>query len=120
MIHQFDHRWATYDDSGENSHDATLAEKADPNFEPAPRYWVPEVEVIQRLAVKQWSRDWLLGWRNVTRATDERTLICAVLPRCAVSHSMPLIFIGSEPIHAAVILSNLSTLLVDYFVRQKL
>lgn len=36
MVHQFDHRWATYD--GIDSRDATAAEHADPIFEPTPRY----------------------------------------------------------------------------------
>ena len=34
MIHQFDHRWATYD--GGESRDATLAEKADSGFRVQP------------------------------------------------------------------------------------
>jgi hypothetical protein len=50
MIHQFDHRWATY--HGAESRDATLAEKAELRFEPTPRYWVPEREVANRLAAK--------------------------------------------------------------------
>ena len=68
MIHQFDHRWATYDAGREASRDVTLAEKADPNFEPAPRYWVPESEVVGRLAAKNWTRGWLMGWRDIARA----------------------------------------------------
>ena len=120
MIHQFDHRWATYDAHGENSRDATLAEKANSNFEPTPRYWVPETEVVGRLLAKGWSRSWLMGWRNITNATNERTLIVAVLPRFAVAHSMPLILLKGEPLYAAILLSNLSSLLADYCVRQKL
>ncbi len=65
MIHQFDHRWATYD--GADSRDATLAEKADPGFEPTPRYWVPEREVADRLTAKGWTRQWLMGWRDICK-----------------------------------------------------
>jgi hypothetical protein len=54
MIHQFDHRWATYD--GTESRDAMLTEKVDPRFEPTPRYWVPEAELTTRLAAKGWTR----------------------------------------------------------------
>lgn len=39
MIHQFDHRWATYTLDGD-SRDVTLAEHRDPNFTVTPRYWV--------------------------------------------------------------------------------
>ncbi len=54
MIHHFDHRWATYDagesDDEEGARDCTLVEKQNPDFEPSPRYWVPEDEVILRAA----------------------------------------------------------------------
>jgi hypothetical protein len=48
MIHQFDHRWATYD--GTDSRDVTTAERQEPAFEPTPRYWVPEIDVEDRLS----------------------------------------------------------------------
>ena len=54
MIHHFDHRWATYSpdasDDEESARDCTVAEKQSPNFEPSPRYWVPEEEVVLRAA----------------------------------------------------------------------
>lgn len=54
MIHHFDHRWATYSvdasDDEEGARDCTVAEKQDPTFEPSPRYWVPEEEVLLRAA----------------------------------------------------------------------
>lgn len=45
MIHQFDHRWATYEDA-ERSREVTLEEKRDPGFVVQPRYWVRE-EVVE-------------------------------------------------------------------------
>jgi len=54
MIHHFDHRWATYgggaSDDEEGARYCTPAEKQNPDFEPSPRYWVPEDEVILRAA----------------------------------------------------------------------
>jgi hypothetical protein len=52
MIHQFDHRWATYEDGG--ARDVTPEEKADSDFEVTPRYWVDKSEVEQRLSAKGW------------------------------------------------------------------
>jgi hypothetical protein len=78
MVHQFDHRWATYD--GVDSRDAGPAEKQDPDFEPVPRYRVPESEVRHRLAAKSWTNGWLMGWRDICRPGDERTLISGVIP----------------------------------------
>lgn len=51
MIHQFDHRWATYiegADDEEGTRDVTLEEKRDSSYEPSPRYWVPETDVKLR------------------------------------------------------------------------
>lgn len=54
LIHQFDHRWATYLPAARGgepeSRDVTDAEKADPSFSVRPRYWVAEREVLLRLA----------------------------------------------------------------------
>ncbi|MGE0014513.1 MAG: hypothetical protein AB7S62_20045, partial [Azoarcus sp.] len=49
LIHQFDHRWATYTPDG-NSRDVTLAEKSNPDFTVTPRYWVQAREVWLRVA----------------------------------------------------------------------
>lgn len=55
MIHQFDHRWATYVDNpdkpnGLDTNDTTLTQKADPTFTVRPRYWVDERQVLARIA----------------------------------------------------------------------
>ncbi len=119
MIHQFDHRWATYDGNGE-SRDVTPAEKADPGFEPTPRYWVPEREVADRLAAKGWTRQWLMGWRDIARATDERTVIAAAFPRVGVGHKMPLMSSSnSQPRFAAGAARELASADFDYIARQK-
>lgn len=55
MIHQFDHRWATYVDApnkpnGLDTEDVNLEQKADPTFTVRPRYWVDERQVLARIA----------------------------------------------------------------------
>jgi hypothetical protein len=54
MIHHFNHRWATFDtrttDGKEYIRKCTPLEKQSPDFEPSPRYWVPQQEVILRAA----------------------------------------------------------------------
>jgi hypothetical protein len=117
MIHQFDHRWATYD-NGE-SRDVTEAEKADPAFDPTPRYWVPEREVANRLAAKGWTRGWLIGWRDITSAILLRTVAFCVIPRTAVGHTCPLAFPQAEPRLVAALLGNLNSLSIDFVARLK-
>jgi hypothetical protein len=117
MIHQYDHRWATYD--GGDSRDVTLAEKADSSFEPTPRYWVPEREVADRLAAKGWTRGWLMGWRDIARSTDERTVIADAFPRVGVGHTCCLIFLKVDSKHCGALLGNFNTLILDFVARVK-
>ncbi len=110
MVHHFDHRWATYD--GDDVRDVTEAEHADPDVTVLPRYWVPEAEVAGR-----WRHDWLLGFRNVCRATDERTVICSTFPLSGVGNSMPLVVCSSP---AQLLAAALTSIAADFVVRQKL
>jgi hypothetical protein len=118
MIHQFDHRWATYD--GANSRNSIEAEKQRPDFEPTPRYWVPNAEVANRLRAKHWTRDWLMGWRDITNSTNERTLISAAIPAVGSGDKYLLMFPSAEPRLCAALLSAMNSLVCDYVVRQKL
>jgi hypothetical protein len=261
MIHLFDHRWAGYADNGSDGSTIGLAEKADSDFEPAPRYWVPEEEVkartsplpklfiealrgrnldvvsmyvahnlftlrlaeiglqkalarglfpewkafvethpalrglaptrlgysgenpallrpvslsclpaapideivesqnkgtcwydvdvrligahIRRVTGLGWLRSpeaalktedellrygqemlnaslprWLMGWRDIARATDERTVIATVFPRVGVGHVLPLMFSETSPKFRAGLLGNLCSLVLDYCARQ--
>ncbi len=120
MIHQFDHRWATYD--GDTSRDCTLDEKADPNFTVTPRYWVSETEVNAILSAKSWNRRWLIGWRGIARATDERSVISSFFPLSAIGNSAHLLLftnsIKAEKI--ACFLANSLALVFDFVARQKI
>ena len=218
MLHQFDHRWATYE-TADDVRDVRLEEKRDPSFLAQPRYWVQEDVVesaipkcpeplaaalqvghrpsIQRMLclwvagyhlnrseedegdkyllaanrfdidrsvdrafsdpdphsravalgrdfplekqdvagidkqlgkpetlandlVKRFSPKWFLGWRDICRSTDERTLIASCLPRVPVGHTFPLMFsVGVRPRPRLLLLANLNSLAADYVARQK-
>lgn len=119
LIHQFDHRWATYE-ADERSRDVTDLEKVDQNFTVTPRYWVDASEVRQRLAGKGWGRQWLIGWREICRATDLRTLIAGVVPVSGVSNKFQLIMPECDPRLAAVLLGCMNSLVCDFVSRQKI
>lgn len=246
MIHHFDHRWATYgvgaSNDEESARDCTLAEKQNPDFEPSPRYWVPEEEVILRAArvpsalksavrlargevgkgrrktdvdaqesaramalkalviwlagaipalegkpareadifhflgrAQDWrgalkasperflldpktlaaSADmqcetpltvtdltliaegpkntlglaelliatkqprWLMAWRDITNATNERTVIASVIPKVAVGHTSPQFFLNASAELGGAFLANLSSIVLDFVARQK-
>ncbi len=247
MIHQFDHRWASYgngDTEEDKAQDCTLDEKQNPDFEPSPRYWVPEEEVNLRAArvpsalksairmaqgnggrgrrkaetdpkeaarsaalkalvtwlagaipalerhpaqeaditrlvgrnqdwrgafkvslerflidpktvatgqemqretplvlsdlmlIAEGSDDalelgellvtakqprWLMGWRDITNATNERTVIASVFPKVGVGNKIPLMNLSEiEPRKAAALIACLSSLTCDYVARQKI
>lgn len=119
MVHQYDHRWATYD--GVESRDISSIEKSDPNFEATPRYWIEEKEVQERLSSRSWKRDWLIGWRDITSAHVLRTVIATAFPRAGVGNKLPLMFPSPShsPTVVAGLIGNLSSLVLDYVARQK-
>lgn len=226
MIHHYDHRWATYmpgaTDDEDSARDTTLEEKQNPDFEPTPRYWVPEDEVRIRAAripagLKRAYRDadpdrclkalaewiggycqlvegrearqadldrvlgrehnwrivfggvpekflllpktlaagretqrvmplsgedlefladgpreplalveeligykqprWLMGWRDITNATNERTVIASVMPLVGVGHTAPLFFQAAPPQLLPVSLAMWTSLPFDYVAR---
>jgi hypothetical protein len=62
---------------------------------------------------------WFIGFRDITNATNERSVIAAVLPFSAVGHTCPLIFLP-DPDYALCLVSNLNAFVFDYFARQKI
>ncbi len=81
---------------------------------------MPKTEVTTRLTAKGWTRDWLMGWRDITNATNERTVIATVFPRVGVNHKAPLFFTGHNDNCAAGFLGNISSLVFDFVARQKM
>lgn len=114
MVHQFDHRWATYD--GTEARDATKAEHCDPGFEPTPRYWLPQHELPALVR----DRGWLLGWRDICRATDERTLIAGIIPTMGCNDKFLLMHPHQPAAFCAALYGSLNSLTCDYVTRQKL
>lgn len=64
---------------------------------------------------------WLLGFRDIARATDERTVIASVFPRAGVGNKIPLLFFSSRVTEQqrAALAANLAALCFDYAARQK-
>jgi len=125
MIDFFDHRAAGYQSRGDDRGHrvlppTSLAEHRDSFFEVDPFYWVPSDEVDRRLRDFGWERDWLLGWKEITSPTTERSLVANIIPKLAVGHKFPLIFPEQAPPLVAALLASLSSLTVDYVARHRL
>ncbi|MGP5652473.1 MULTISPECIES: Eco57I restriction-modification methylase domain-containing protein [Glutamicibacter] len=117
MIHQFDHRWASYD--GTTVRDVTSSEKTDPEFRSLPRYWVASGHVTSSLS-RRGPQRWLMGWRDIARATDVRTTIASMLGEGASPEGGTLlIFNDHGAMGACVLLAQLNSLAFDFVARQK-
>ncbi len=90
MIHLFDHRWATYE--GPRTRYLTDGEKADPSQVVLPRYWVNSSVVAERLGPHA-VRSWLLGFRDITNSTNERTVVATLFPKSGVGNNLPIAYV---------------------------
>jgi hypothetical protein len=123
MVHHFDHRYGDYADKPSGSESTILPEVPverlqDPSYRPTPRYWVTQHQVEERLAPR-WNHGWLLGWRDICRSFDERTVIASVISRMAVGHKLPLMMPSTEGPLASCLYANLCSFVLDYASRQK-
>lgn len=128
MTNAYDHRYGSIigsEDlaamSGVPAKSVTETDHCDPSFSAFPRYWVPRPNVEQRLDGMNWSRNFLINFRDVARSTDSRTAIHALLPRVGVGHKAPLILpFNSSAILSTCLLANLNSFILDYCVRQSI
>jgi hypothetical protein len=67
--------------------------------------------VTSKLEAKHWDHHWLFGWRDICRSTDERTVICGVLPLAAVGHTFPLMLSLSKRI--GCLYGNMTSFVLD-------
>ncbi|MFJ6408525.1 Eco57I restriction-modification methylase domain-containing protein [Streptomyces hydrogenans] len=142
MLHHYDHRFSTYENATEKQLNKgtlprfTVEQHQDASAVPMPRYWVPEQDVPtgeldkegkpvmapgvrSRLAAKGWDQEWLFGWRDICRASDERTLIASAAPAYGFGHPFPLA-LPASPDHAPLLAAVWSSMACDYAVRQKI
>lgn len=74
-------------------------------------------EVAEKLCPK-----YLISWRNITNATNERTVIASILPFCGVGNSGAVANISTSitTIQKACLLANLDTLSFEFVARMKI
>jgi hypothetical protein len=123
MVHHFNHRWGDYSMQAVGSGDSQLPDVPDvrlddPKYATQPRYWVAEFEV--RAKLRNNDASWLIGFRDITNATNERTMIATVLPISAVGNKLPLLNPSVPRRTGALLPAVLSSFALDYTARQKL
>jgi len=125
MIHQYDHRYANVTVNEENLHNAAFgdtlssAQKVDPDCFPESQYWIDAKSIPEDKR-----RSWALGFREIARATDARTMIAAIIPFTAAGNKLPLLLpeIGTDASYPAcvpLLVANLNSFAFDFVARQK-
>ena len=121
MISHFDHRANSVRMNPQNTHNPYLSEAvsdaqhADSGFLPRAQYWVPARDVESRIPGV---RGWAIGFRDIARPTDARTLIAAVVPWAGYGNKVPLL-LGGNGLAAACLGANLNAIPLDFLARQK-
>jgi hypothetical protein len=125
MINQYDHRASSVSVNVENIHNpalsalTTIAQHQEPDFCPEPQFWVPENEVDWPQELK-----WTIGFRDIARVTDVRTVISTIIPLAGMGNTLPLILQSKGNLQeykevSPLLLANLNSMIADYVARQK-
>ncbi|ORV46322.1 restriction endonuclease [Mycolicibacter engbaekii] len=124
MLSHFDHRFSTYKDATQAQLNVgTLPRLSDeqhddPNLEPLARYWVKRSDIDTVLS-ERWDRKWLLGWRDIARASDSRTFVPSVFPKAAAGDPC-LLALPQSSANGPLLHAVWSSSVFDYVSRQKL
>ena len=121
MLQAFDHRAASIIVNPKNLHrpgqpePATLEQHQDPSWLPNPRYWVPALEC-------GWSKQsgWVLGYKEITAPTNNRTFIASLLPAVGFGNKVPILKPDIDNRREWLLAANLNSIVFDFVTRQKI
>jgi hypothetical protein len=125
MIGAFDHRRGSFETRTTERGYRVLPETPLPSYQDVdysvtPAYWVSERNVSEKLGTR-WPKRWLMGWKDITAATNERTVIASVIPYAATGDTLLLMFPQVDDVRlCACLLADQNTLVHDYVARQKI
>ena len=121
MAQAFDHRAASVIVNLENQHrpaqpePASLQQHQDPSWLPSPQYWVRESDCAWPKAIH-----WILGFKEITAPTNERTFIAALFPAVGFGNKVPLFKPLSESREEYLLCANFNSMVFDFVTRQKI
>ena len=116
MAYQYDHRFGTYEGRSEARESTALDtpttdEHQDPEFVALPRYWVSEADVSTLVPS--------LSIRDISHATNERSLIAQIIPPAAVGNSLMLVRTPNQT-DVSLLYATFCSFVFDFVVRQKM
>ena len=122
-FYHYDHRYATFE--GKSTEDCMkgstdyLTDNDKANLKlPFFRYFVNNSEVISKCEKYELEKNWLLCVRSITSATNERTVISAIIPKKGVGNSANIALINA-PLKATHLIGTFNSLLTDFIAQTK-
>jgi hypothetical protein len=115
---QYDHRLLSILDGEETVPDESS--KSNPNFEVSTSEVMDIEEVEKRLRQNGLSRKWMIAYRDITNATNERTVIAAILPKAATNYTVRVCISQASATEQALLIGAMNSIVLDYVARQKL
>lgn len=122
MAQGFDHRAASVVVNPANQHrpaqpePTTLEQHTDPSWQPNPQYWVSASKC-------PWNGNegWVLGFKEITAPTNERTFIAALFPAVAFGNKLPLFLpeVSQAERGEYLLCANFNSVVFDFVTRQK-
>jgi len=109
---QFDHRYSHFDGL---DYRELIGSERNANFQISTEYWIEKGKIPDKFKPKL--QNYYLAYRVITNATNERTIVSAILPECGVLNSAN-VFIAAKGSTAAYLLSCLNSFVNDYICRQ--
>lgn len=131
MIWHYNHHYGKWPLEGERPNaipSPDSVELEDPCSELIPWFWVPMCSVADKLIkynneneiVWEWKHSYLMGFRDVTNATNERTFVPSLIPSDrGVGNSTTLLFVEGA-VANTLVLATTSSLVFDYATKQKI
>lgn len=116
MFHSYNHRWSSYENGKINS---DIIDNKNLSDIITPQYWVSK-ENLSKFFPSEWKKDWIVAYRDIARATDERSCIAAILPFSATDFTIRIALPNQPVLLINAFLSVLNSIAFDYVCRQSL
>ncbi len=110
-IYHYTHRYATWD--GATTQYTPNIHLIVPEFVVKTQYFINPTDLYSRFPAQRWC----LVFRDITNATNERTMLASIIPNYSCGHTLSIVETG-ELSKALFLLANFNSFAFDFFARQ--
>ena len=110
-IYNYTHRYCTW--NGDTTKSTVKVQLEDLNFTVTTQYYIDSQIVHSRFK----NANWCLVFRDITNATNERTMVASIIPNYSCGNTLSIIE-TIDLVHALFLLATLNSLTFDFFSRQ--